>query len=222
MAKLGTKSLAGIEQRLEETEEGSIRHRILRSAKNFKVSWIDLGQSLYAAWKDKLYREWGYTTFEAYTAREIGIKKTTALKLLKSYYFLEKEEPVYLQKERSSADSADPSEVASAPSYESVNLLRLAKNKKTIDEDEYRGLKKDVFESGKDAGDLRRSLAGFMRQREELDPEEARRKKRSAALKRLVSTLKTLKINIESSKMLPASLLKETAGLIAKIEAEID
>lgn len=222
MTRLTTKAIAGIERRLGETDEGSIRHRILQNAKNFKVSWIELGQSLYAAWKDKLYRDWGYTTFEAYSAKEIGIKKTTSLKLLKSYYFLEKEEPVWLQKEQSAAAATQPGDVAAVPSYESVNLLRLAKDRKALDEEEYGDLKKAVLESGKDAGEVRKSLTSIMRQREELDPEEARRKKRSSALKRLVATLKTLKTDIERSKMLPSALLKETAGLIAKIEAQID
>jgi len=217
MAKLSTKSLMGIERRLGEMEEGSMRHKILQSARNFKVSWIDLGQSLYTAWKDKLYRDWGYATFEAYTAKEIGIKTSTAMKLLKSYYFLEKEEPAYLGKEQ----EATPSKVASVPSYESVNLLRLASNKKTLDADDYRALKKDVLEDGKDAGSVRKSLTTIMRQREELDPEEAREKKRSAVLKRFAATLKALKTEIETSKILPASMLKDTASLIAKIEAEI-
>jgi hypothetical protein len=222
MTRLSTKALAGIEKRLEDIDEGSMRHKILQSAKNFKVSWIELGQSLYTVYRDKLYREWGYTTFEAYTAKEIGVKKTTALKLLKSYYFLEKEEPAYLQKEQVSAASTEPSDVASVPNYESVNLLRLAKNKKALDEDEYRDLKKQIFESGKDAGEVRKSLTSMMRQREELEPEEARRKKKTAVLKRLVSTLRTLKTDIEHSKMLPMSLLKETVSLIAKIEAQIE
>ena len=222
MTRLSTKALAGIEKRLEDIDENSMRHKILQSAKNFKVSWIELGQSLYTVYRDKLYREWGYTTFEAYTAKEIGVKKTTALKLLKSYYFLEREEPVYLQKEQAAAASTEPSDVASVPNYESVNLLRLAKNKKALDEDEYRDLKKQIFESGKDAGEVRKSLTSMMRQREELEPEEARRKKKTAVLKRLVSTLRTLKTDIEHSKMLPMSLLKETASLIAKIEAQIE
>ena len=222
MARLSTKALAGIEKRLEDIDEGSMRHKILQNAKNFKVSWIELGQSLYTVYRDKLYREWGYTTFEAYTAKEIGVKKTTALKLLKSYYFLEREEPVYLQKEQASAASTEPSDVASVPNYESVNLLRLAKNKKALDEDEYRDLKKQIFESGKDAGEVRKSLTSMMRHREELEPEEARRKKKTAVLRRLVSTLRTLKTDIEHSKMLPMSLLKETASLIAKIEAQIE
>lgn len=221
MTRLNTKAISGIERRMESVDEGSIRYRILQSAKNFKISWIDLGQSLYSVWKDKQYKDWGYSTFEAYTAKEIGIKKNTAMKLLKSYYFLEKEEPSYLQKEQS-VQAAEPSDVASVPSYESVNLLRLAKSRKGIDEDDYRTLRSEVFNSGKDPSDVRRSLSGLMKQREELEPEEARRRKKMAALKRLISTLKSLKTEIEVSKLMGAALVKETAGLIAKIEAEID
>ena len=110
MTKLTTKSLEGISSKMESIDKESIRYRILNSAKNFKTSWIDLGQSLYSVWKDKLYKEWGYMTFEAYTAKEIGIKKPTAIKLLKSYYFLEREEPAYLRK-----DSADTVSAAAAP-----------------------------------------------------------------------------------------------------------
>lgn len=222
MTRLTTKSLSGIEKRMEDLDEGSIRFRILQSAKNFKISWIELGQSLYAVWKDRQYKDWGYGTFEAYSAKEIGIKKATALKLLKSYYFLEKEEPGYLQKEQSAGGPLEPSDVAAAPSYESVNVLRLARNRKDLDEGDYRALKKDVFESGKDAVAVKKSLAGIIRQREELEPEEARRRRKAAVLKRFVSTLKALKTDIEHSKLLPAALLKETAGLIARIEAEID
>lgn len=137
MTKLSTKSLENIDRKMESVDEESVRYRILKSAKNFKTSWIDLGQSLYAAWKDKLYKGWGYMTFEAYTQKEIGIKKPTALKLLKSYYFLEREEPDQLRKEASEDGSA-----ASAPSYEAVNLLRLAKDSKKIDGADYAALKK--------------------------------------------------------------------------------
>ena len=218
MRKLSTKSLDGIEERMGQVEEGSMRHKVLQDARNFKTSWIGLGQSLYTVWKEKHYREWGYTTFEAYTAKEIGIRSTTAMKLLKSYYFLEREEPSYLKKE----EAAGPAGAASVPSYESVNLLRLASNKKTLDESDYRRLKREVLESGKDAPSVRKSLTSIMRQREEADPEEARRKKRSSVLKRFTATLKALKTEIETTRMLPAAILKEAAGLIAKIEAEIE
>lgn len=216
MTKITTKSLGKISNRMEGIDKDSIRYRILQSAKNFKTSWVDLGQSLYAAWKDKLYKEWGYMTFEAYTAKEIGIKKPTAMKLLKSYYFLEREEPVYLQKENS-----DPVNASSLPSYESVNLLRLARDRKKIDGVDYAALKKDVFAHGKDAGEVRRSLTGMIRQRQELDPDEARMNKRLSTLKRSLAALKVLKRELEISRMLPAAVIKDLSGLIVKIESEI-
>lgn len=196
-------------------DQDSIRYKVLQNAKDFKTSWLELGQALYSVWKDRLYKDWGYMTFDAYTSKEIGIKKMTAMKLLKSYYFLEKEEPGYLQKRY------EPDEVNRLPNYESVNVLRLAKNKRELDAVDYAHLKKDVFEMGRDASDVKKDLTQLMKQKEELEPAEARRKKRVAMIKRLLTALKTLRTDIEASKMLPAGILNETSSLIHKIEREI-
>ena len=212
-----TKAIENIERKMEGLDEGSIRYRVLQNVINFKTSWIELGQSLYSVWKDKLYRDWGYLTFEAYASKEVGVRKDTAMKLLRSYYFLEKEEPQYLQKKA----AADPSEAASLPGYEAVNLLRLAKNKKEIDEAGYETLKKNVFEKGKDVRDVRKDLTALIRQREELDPQEARQRRKAAVVKRVVATLKALKNDIEIAKLLPAGTVKEIKDLIIKLEAEI-
>ena len=216
MGSLKTKSLEQIEARMGDLSGDSIRYKVLESAKNFKSSWINLGQALYSVWKDRLYKDWGYMTFDAYTSKEIGVKKPTAMKLLKSYYFLEKEEPAYLE-----TDNADKDNPATVPTYEAVNILRLAKSKNVLDKEDYARFKKDVFEMGRDATAVKRDLATLMRQREELGPEEARNKKKVAMIKRLLTVLKTLKTDIETSKMLPANILKETVNLIHKIEAEI-
>jgi len=213
---LRTRSIEKIEQKMQDMDENSLRYQILQKVKNFKTSWIALGQALYSVWKDKLYKEWGYSTFEAYTAKEIGIKKATAMKLLRSYYFLEKEEPEYLQKDYSEAE-----EVASIPSCDAVNVLRLAKGKKTLDKDDYSELKKKVFEKGQEARDIKKDLTTLIREREELEPEEDRKKKKIATLKRLLSTLRTMKRDMELLKIVPAAIIKDTAGLIKKIESEI-
>jgi len=211
-----TKTIQNIERKMQGLDENSLRYKVLRNVINFKTSWIELGQSLYSVWKDKLYRDWGYLTFEAYASKEIGVRKETAMKLLRSYYFLEKEEPQYLKREIS-----DPSNAANLPGYEAVNLLRLAKNKKEIDDSDYESLKKNVFEKGKDARDVRKDLTTLIRQREELDPQEARDKRKSAAVKRVVATLKALKNDIEIAKLLPSSTIKDIKDLIAKLEEEI-
>lgn len=221
MAVLRTKSLEGIERKMESAAADPIRLQVLQNAKSFKTSWIDLGQSLYAVWKDKLYKNWGYMTFDAYTSREIGIKKPTAIKLLKSYYFLEKEEPRYIKHDVAD-DEAGEQTAAAIPSYEAVNVLRLAKEKKSIDSSDYASLRKDVLEKGKDVKEVKKDLTAIMKQREELEPDEARKVKRLAALKRFIGVLKTVKREIEVSKMLPASILKEVDGLIRKVEAELD
>lgn len=216
MHGMKTRSIDKIEKQMSSISEDSIRYKILESAKGFKTSWVELGQALYSVWRDKSYKEWGYLTFEAYTSKEIGIKKQTAMKLLKSYFFLEKEEPLYLQKDY--AASSDPSKL---PTYETVNLLRLAKNKNTLDKNDYASLKESVLEMGKDAREVKKDLTTLMRQRECLEPEEARRKRRSAVIKRLLTALKTLRTDIETSKMLPAGTIKEVSNLINRIELEL-
>jgi hypothetical protein len=212
-----TKSLSAIEEKMADVDEGSLRYKILSSAKSFKTSWIDLGQSLYSVWKDKLFKDWGFLTFDAYTSKEIGIRKNTALKLLKTYYFLEKEEPHLLDK--GYVETKDASEV---PSYEAVDVLRLAKKKQTLDEDDYKRFRRDVLEKGKDAREVKKDLTALIKQREELEPDEARKKKREATIKRLLTTLRSLKTEIEVTKVLPSDVLKQTRMLIDRIEAEIE
>ncbi|MFH0790643.1 MAG: hypothetical protein V2A64_03330 [Candidatus Omnitrophota bacterium] len=217
MNTIKTKSIENLEQKMQDIDQGSLRYHILESAKSFKTSWIDLGRALYSVWKDKLYKEWGYSTFDIYTVKEIGIRKQTAVKLLKSYSFLEKEEPMYLEKDYTISQNA-----AGIPSFESVDVLRQAKNKKDLDEESYGELRKNVFEKGSDAADVKRSLSVMIRQREELSPEEAWEKKRNATVKRFLGTLKALKQEIELSKLLPAGIIQEAARLISKLETQID
>ena len=216
MDRYKTKSLSAIEEKMAGVDEGSLRYKILSSAKSFKTSWIDLGQSLYSVWKDKIFKEWGFLTFDAYTSKEIGIRKNTALKLLKTYYFLEKEESHLLNK--GYVDTKDASEV---PSYEAVDVLRLAKKKQMLDEDDYKRFRKDVLEKGKDAREVKKDLTLLLKQREELEPDEARKKRREATIKRFLTCLRSLKTEIEVTKVLPSDVLKQTKMLIDRIEAEI-
>lgn len=216
MAELKTKSLQNIERQMEMLDQDSLRYHILENAKNFKTSWMELGRALLSVYKDKLYREWGFESFDNYVAKEIGIRKETALKLLRSYHFLEKEEPVYLKK-----DYVESADAAKIPSYESIDVLRQAKSKKMLDASDYSNLKNAIFEKGKDAKEVKKDLTALIRQRQELDPEEAHEKRKLATIKRFLSTLKSLEQEIEMSKLLPAQIIKEAKNLIEKLEAQI-
>ena len=216
MNRFKTKSLENIEEKMSGIDTESLRFQILQNAKSFKTSWIDLGQALYSVWKDKIFKDWGFLTFDAYTAKEIGIRKNTALKLLKTYYFLEKEEPHLIDK-----DYVKTKDAAEVPTYESVDVLRLAKKKQLLDKEDYTRFKRDVLENGRDGREVKKDLTALIRQREELEPEEARKKKRDATIKRLLTTLRGLKTEIEMTKVLPSDVLKQTKMLIDRIEAEI-
>ena len=150
-----TKAITHIEGKMEElSEEGSLRFKTLQSARRFKTSWIELGQYLQTVWKDKIYREWGYTSFESYCNKEIAIKHSTALKLLRSYYFLEREEPSFLQ-----SKLVDSGKVVKLPSYDSVDILRLAKDRKGIHEEDYKTLRYRVLEEGEEPKEVRSKLS---------------------------------------------------------------
>ncbi|MBN1492608.1 MAG: hypothetical protein JW938_00525 [Candidatus Omnitrophica bacterium] len=214
MSLTKTKSLEKIERKLEDMHEETLRKHLLQCAKNFKTSWIELAQALHVAWKDKMYRDWGYNTFEGYTAKEIGIKKQTALKLLRSYMFLEKQETWYLTQKDGEATAEEK-----IPDYEAVDVLRLAKENKKVDPHEYEQLKKAVFEDGKDHREVKKDLTGLIRQREEIDPEEERRKSRLRVLRRFVGTLRSAKVEMETLKLVPKKLIDQAQDVIDKIEA---
>ena len=216
MKELKTKSILTLEEKLANIDSESIRGQILANAKGFKTSWINLGQALYTVWKDKMYKEWGYDKFETYTAKEIGIRKQTAIKLLRSYSFLEKENPLYLKK-----DYNEGAQTAKVPTYESVDVLRFARNKKDLNSEDYSTIKRGVLEMGKDALSVKKDLTSFMKQQQELEPEEAWQKRKAALVRRFLATLKSLVLEAKRANMLSSQSLKETDNLILKLETEI-
>ena len=193
-----------------------IRQQLLQYAKNFKTSWVSLGQAMYSVWKDKLYYAWGYEKFEYYTERELGIKKTTAIKLLKTYFFLEQEEPAYLTKEF--AESREPVQV---PHCDTLNVLRLAKRKKELEPQDYHHLKKSIFDQGKDASVVRKDLTAIMRQRKEVDPDEERKKRSETSVRRFLNAARSFQKDMETLKLISGDVLQEIEQLTKKLELEV-
>ena len=196
---------------IKEVEKDELRDKTLEIARRHKASWIQLGQCLYTIYKDKLYKEWGYLTFEAYCAKEIGIRSATAKKLLHSYYFLEKEEPTLLQ--RLSEDS--PSKL---PSAESVNILRLLKKRQEIPATQYQRFRTYALEQGKEAPQLRKEVRSFLEE-SQADPAAVRETRRKVTLKRMITTLKAMRLELGTSDFVPKKLLAEVEALTQKLEA---
>jgi len=194
-----TKSIKNIEARMENIDPGSFRYKTLEAAKNFKSSWLELGSYLFTVYKDKRFKEWGYLTFEAYSSKEIGIRQATAVKLLKSYSFLERDEPAYLRR-------------GQTPSLESVNALRLAKTKEGISEEDYETLREDVLNRACEEGDVKKKIRYLLNSAPRLQGEN-REERKSAVVKKLITQLEHSKTQMSGLEF-PPKVLKQLDALI--------
>lgn len=197
------------------TQSENLRLHIASHAKEFKLSWVRLGQGLYAVWRDKLYSAWGFEKFEDFCVRQLGIKKPLALKLVKTYFFVEQDEPVYLKKEFS-----ENREASAVPSYESLDVLRRARTHKELTREDYTKLRKDIFEKGKDASLVRRDLTTIIKERKKINPDEAREERHEQSVRRLVAALKSFKKDMEILKLAQPGIIEEAESLLKRLIEE--
>lgn len=205
---LKTKSLLNIEKQMSSLDPHDMRYKVLEAARNFKSSWFELGRYLYTVYKDKLYRQWGFVAFETYCVKEIGIRSQTAVKLLKSYYFIEKDEP-------------DLNEAV--PNFESVNVLRLAKNNPNVDEEGYKKLKNDVFQEQRDFSEVGKQFRSMIKlAKEQSDPEREHRREFQSKIRRIISSLKLIKHETDIKNILPEKILNQLDSLIGALEEKLE
>jgi len=200
--------------RLDSTAD-RLRSEIRNHSKSFKTSWVNLGQALYGVWQDRLYYAWGYDKFEHYIEREVGLPKQLSVKLLKSYFFLEQEEPSYLKR-----DFQNNREAIQVPGLDAVNVLRLAKNNRELPRNDYMKLRKDVFEKGRDAAMVRRDLTAMIKERKPSDPIEERNKRKDTALRNLIHSLDSFQKDMSALKLVPDEIVKDAQALQNKLEEQ--
>ena len=211
-----TKILSNLESKMENMNGSSFRYKILDAARKFKTNWLELSECLYTVKKDKKYKEWDYTTFEAFCTKEIGIKNHTANKLLQSYYFLHRHEPQMLTEITS--QKKEPSEI---PRYEAIDILRKAKKHKEFKDTNYNKLKEDIFEKSLEPREIGKQYRSMLWAARSVDPEAEKKQRRITTIKRLLSTLKTLKKEITILKIVPDKIINDTNGIITALEQEL-
>ena len=134
------RALAALEEQHADDPE---RVLVLRRTRNFKRSWLELGEALSEVKRGKTWEKWGYETFEAYAKAELKLRMDTVEKLTGSYMFLHKRAPEVLRR--------DPLE-SHLPSYQAIDFLRRAEERNDIDNtvsDETMGeVRKKVLDEG--------------------------------------------------------------------------
>lgn len=131
-----TRGEAAIESQLRTMDPKSERYRVLSAARDFKASWVELGDLLTRVREDDAYREWGYANFDAYCRRELRIKQDTANKLTRSYAFLRDHEPEALE-ERTERE---------LPPLDVVDLLSRARERAKLTDRQFDDIRHEVFD----------------------------------------------------------------------------
>lgn len=195
----------------------TLREQVLEYAKNFKTSWLSLGQNLYSIHRDQIYQSWGFEKFENYVEEEVGLSKTVCLKLLKTYFFIEQDEPEYLAQ-----DFVSSRDTINVPGFDAINVLRMAKSKKELLADDYSQLRKAVFEKGKDAPEVRKELTSIMKERKIVDPDEERDERNVKSIKKVINALSVFKRDMETLQLLPDAILEDTSQLLDTLQREVE
>jgi hypothetical protein len=132
-----TKTDAALAAAEEAHTDDPERAELLRRARRFKASWIELAEALTAARKHATWRGWGYDSFETYVKSELRLKPETADKLTGSYSFLQRRAPAVLER--------DPLREP-MPSYQSVDFLRRAEDSEYAPRDTVDEIRKRVLD----------------------------------------------------------------------------
>ena len=156
MARRHTRGEAHIEALLTRLDPNSERYGVLRAARDFKASWVELGELLTATREGTLYKEWGYANFEAYCRQELRLKAETANKLTRSFAFLRDHNP----------DSLEQREERELPPLDVVDLLSRARERAKISPTQFSEIEGEVF-----TGESPPSKSEVLKRFRELAPE---------------------------------------------------
>jgi len=102
------------------------RAELLRRARRFKNSWIELAEALTSAKRHALWKGWGYDSFEAYAKSELHLRQETVDKLTGSYTFLQRRAPAVLERDGLRER---------VPSYQAIDFLRRAEEGESVPRD---------------------------------------------------------------------------------------
>jgi predicted transcriptional regulator len=200
---VGTAAVSRLDARIGELPEGSLRRKVLESARRFKASWVDLGRMLAQVRREEAWREWGHPSFEDYCTKELFLRRATAEKLALSYGFLERHEP----------ELARARDVRSAPPFEVIEVLSRAEAAGRLSEEGYRELRSGVLEGGATRAAVSRALDSRFGPEARPGPPA-----REARLERLAVQARRLAEACAGEDAVPSSVTQRAEGLAEALE----
>lgn len=181
------------------------RAELIRRARRFKASWIELAEQLASARRRERWRGWGYESFEAYVRSELHLKAETADKLAGSYVYLQRSAPAVLRRDA----LCEP-----VPSFQSVDFLRRAEERGSAETATLDEIRRRALDEGASAGALAREYG------ESVFPTEpaVRRARELAGLKNVAGRLREL---LSETDAVAPKLVRDVSGALDKLLAAL-
>ena len=205
---MGSAAVSRLDARIGELPEGSLRRKVLESARRFKASWVDLARMLAQVRREGSWEEWGHASFEDYCAKELFLRRGTAEKLAMSYGFLEKHEP----------ELARARESRSAPPFEVIEVLSRAEAAGRMDRSAWGEMREAVIDGEVGRAEVSRRIAERFGPAPRPPPPPA-----GERLQRIAAIAGRLADACEAERDVPAALrrsARELADALARLSEE--
>ena len=182
------------------------RAELLRRARQFKSSWIELAEGLTQAKRSGRWKDWGYDSFEAYAKSELRLKQETVDKLTGSYSFLQRRAPAVLSRDPISEPF---------PTYQAVDFLRRAEESDTAPREAVEEIRRRVIDEAAPLGTVSRAYRDVVFPVDE-DTLVARD---VAGVKNVAKRLREL---LEATRAVPRKVASDTAAALDRLLEAIE
>ena len=203
-----TRTDADLEARIHQFKDDTERVEILRRARSFKASWVELGEALTRVMREESWKGWGYDSFDVYCTKELHLRRETAHKLVGSYGFLKTRAPSVLRRDGLEAP---------IPSLASVEFWKRAEERaeeSEAPEAAVAELRRAVVEEAQPASQLKRRYKEVFFPLEDGEKETRGRQAVLAAARRLVQV-------IGETRVVPRRLAEDIEEQVGRLIQEL-
>ena len=187
------------------------RYKMLKSAIDYKASWLELAERLNTLAENKDYKEWGYKAFKNYCLDELQLSQATARKLVRGFQWIDQEAPALLPNfvDDSGGGGAQAGRASRVvPDVETVDVLvqaQRAVSKERLAQDDYDDLKARALKGEQTTRELKESFREAVTQEPKPQHEERLRllRRSLSAADRIATQLEEL--GLEDPEVLAAA-----------------
>jgi len=182
------------------------RASLIRTARVFKSSWIELAEALTRVRKAATWKRWDFESFEQYTKAELHLRGETVEKLTGSFLFLQKRAPEVLQRD---------GVTASIPSYQAVDFVRRAEESDDAPREAVEAISRKLLTEAAPLASVSREYKDVVFPISEGD----RAARDAATLRAAAARLRDL---LPETKAVPKKLAHEVAAAVERVLAALD